>query len=523
MLLSCVVAQTQLTFKRPGAGGPEGNDGPPVLSVSQLVRGANRLLELRFPRLCVEGEVSNLRIVASGHAYFTLKDDFSNLSVMMWRSNVERLKFDLRDGHAVRVYGGLGVYVKSGQFQMYAERAEPAGMGALMQQLEALKRTLDAEGLFDRERKRPLPRWPRRIGVVTSGHGAAIHDILEVARQRCPSKILLAPSKVQGPDAPRTLVRGLARLCRHDVDVIIIGRGGGSVEDLWAFNDERLARTIARCPVPVVSAVGHEVDVSISDLVADVRAATPSHAAELVVPNQRALMRSVADLRRRLERSIERLALDNRTRLDTDRARLAGHGRRVVGPRRARLRALERRLASLHPRARLAQDARRLSEIRARLLRVGEKLADQARARLGTANEAMVVHADTLGAAQRERLDVLRTRLEALGGQMSVASRARLDSAQASLQRKGPAIAERGRLRLARAVASLDALSPLSVLSRGYAVVTDVDGRALTRAGATEVGAQLDVRLSQGSLRVTVDELDQVDANHSVRMEREGS
>ncbi len=454
-----------------------------MLSVSQLVRGANRLLELRFPRLCVEGEVSNLRIVASGHAYFTLKDDFSNLPVTMWRSNVERLQFEMLDGHAIRVYGGLGIFVKSGRFQMYAERAEPAGLGALMQQLEELKRTLAAEGLFDAARKRPLPRWPRRIGVVTSAHGAAIHDVLKVARRRCPSRILLAPAVVQGPDAPRTVVRGLRRLARFDdIDVIIIGRGGGSVEDLWAFNDERIARAIAECPVPVVSAVGHEVDVSVSDMVADVRAATPSAAAELVVPDRAALVQTLDGWQRRLTRSMERAALDARSRLEGDRARLGGHAQRLVTPVRARLRALERRLAAVHPRARVLLHRQRLSVLRQRLLAAGRSLAEPA----------------------GQRMQAAQIRLRELGQALPGRARTRLESAGHRLERGGRAIGERGRLRLARAAAALDALSPLSVLSRGYSVVTDAEGRALTEASAVSSGEPIRVKLSVGALAATV-------------------
>lgn len=482
------MAQGELSFRR-GGSGPQrgGNGGPPVITVSQLVQGVNRLLELRFPRLCVEGEVSGCRIVASGHAYFTLKDDFASVPVTMWRSNVERLNFEMRDGQMLRVFGGVGIYVKSGKFQMYAERCEPAGLGARMQELEALKRTLQAEGLFDAERKRPLPRWPRRIGVVTSGHGAAIHDILKVARRRCPSRILLAPAVVQGPDAPRTIIRGIKRLCRfEDVDVIIVGRGGGSVEDLWAFNDERLARTIAASPVPIVSAVGHEVDVSVSDLVADVRAATPSHAAELVVPDLAGIEQRLSTQQRRLERAIERAALDVRARLDGERGRLLAHGQRLVSAPRARLRLLERRLGNVHPRAKVAADAQRLASLRARLERAGTHLSKDARARFEEA----------------------RAELHALGGGLPQAERARLEAARVRLERGGRAIGERGRLRLAKAAASLTALSPLSVLARGYAVVTGPQGRALTRGGAVKPGDALQVRLSSGRLRATVTEVE---------------
>lgn len=477
------MAQSELSFRRPGAPKRGGAEGPPVISVSQLVKGVNRLLELRFPRLCVEGEVSGLRIVASGHAYFTLKDDFASVSVTMWRSNVERLKFEMLDGQMLRVFGNVGLYIKSGKFQMYAERCEPAGLGARMQELEALKRTLQAEGLFEADRKRPLPRWPRRIGVVTSGHGAAIHDILKVARRRCPSRILLAPAVVQGPDAPRTIIRGIKRLCGYDdIDVIIVGRGGGSVEDLWAFNDERLARTIAACPVPVVSAVGHEVDVSVSDMVADVRAATPSHAAELVVPDLAGLEHRLDGMRRRMTRAVERAALDTRARLDGERARLTAHGQRMVAPARTRLRALDRRLSKVHPRAKVAADGQRLAILERRLERAGGGLSATARA----------------------RFEAARAELHAHGGALAQTERARLETARVALERGGRAIGERGRLRLAKAAASLNALSPLSVLARGYAVVSDAQGAALTDAKGVKAGDAVSVRLSSGGLQATV-------------------
>lgn len=486
------MAQSQLSFRKPGSGPPGPGEKPPVLTVSQLVKGANRLLELRFPRLCVEGEVSNLRIVGSGHAYFTLKDDFANLPITMWRSNVERLNFQMKDGQMLRVHGSLGIFVKSGRFQMYAERTEPAGLGARMQELEALKKALLAEGLFEADRKRSLPRWPRRIGVVTSAHGAAIHDILKVARRRCPSRILLASAVVQGPDAPRTIVRGIKRLCEYDdIDVIIIGRGGGSVEDLWAFNDERLARAIAACPVPIVSAVGHEVDISVSDMVADVRAATPSHAAELVVPDRASFQQRLETMQRRMTRAVERAALDARSRLDGDKGRLLGHGQRLVTPARVRMRALERRLANVHPRAKVAADAQRLATLRIRLERAGNGLSKGARA----------------------RFEAAQAQLHAGGARLAKDERQRLEAAQVRLQRGGRAIGERGRLRLAKSAASLHALSPLSVLARGYAVVAAADGAALTSAAGVAVGDAVDVRLSNGSVSATVTAVEPGDAS----------
>ncbi|MBC8067075.1 MAG: exodeoxyribonuclease VII large subunit, partial [Deltaproteobacteria bacterium] len=313
------MGQTELSFRpqTPARSGPE------VLSVGALVRMAHGALDARFGMVWVEGEVSNLRVGAAGHGFFTLKDDEAMLPVAMWRSSIERLRFRLQDGQHLRVCGRVGIFAKQGRFQMYAERAEPAGLGARMLELEQRKAKLAAEGLFAVARKRPLPRLPRTVGVITSAHGAVLHDILQVAERRCPMRFLLAHANVQGEDAPRSLVRALVRLQRRpEVEVIILGRGGGSAEDLWAFNDERLARAIAACRVPVVSAVGHEVDVTICDLVADVRAATPSQAAELVVPDHAAL-RSALEVRTgRLHRALQRHGLDRRARLEQGLLRL---------------------------------------------------------------------------------------------------------------------------------------------------------------------------------------------------------
>jgi exodeoxyribonuclease VII large subunit len=410
-----------------------------VMTVSEAVRAANRVLEHRFSRIWVEGEVSNLKVAASGHAFFTLKDDEAALPAAMWRSSMQRLRFQLEEGQRLRVFGRLGIYDRQGRFQLYVERAEPAGLGELMAQLEQLKAKLSAEGLFDADRKRPLPPWPRVIGVVTSPAGAAIHDVIKVARRRCPSRIVLSPAVVQGDEAPASLVDALDRIQRTpDLDVVIIGRGGGSVEDLWAFNDEALARAVAAARVPVVSAVGHEIDVTLCDLVADLRAATPSHGAELVVPDRAQRADALTDLRHRLERALRKRVLDERGRLERLAHGLGIVGRLLTAPARARLLDLHGRLRQQHPRARLARD--------------------------------------------RRRLDVLRTRLVSEGQRMTRSQR----------------------LRLARAAGKLEALSPLAVMGRGYAVVTDAARRVLTDAGQTKANEELEVRLYRGRLRTKV-------------------
>lgn len=437
-------------------------DAPHVYSVSELVGRAHRCVEQNFPPLWVEGEITNLRVVSSGHAYFTLRDNQSILPVAMWRSALARQRHRLAEGQSFRVYGRLGIYAAQGKFQMYAERAEPAGLGARMLQLEQLKARLAAEGLFARERKRPLPTWPRVVGVVTSATGAAIHDILKVARRRCPVRILLSPAQVQGDDAAFSLVRALQRLQRvAGVDVIIVGRGGGASEDLWAFNDEALARAVAACPVPVVSAVGHEVDITICDFVADVRAATPSHAAELVVPDRDTLCHRLAQLERRLVLSTKRRVLDERSRVELLSRRLGALGHRLALAPRRRLDALLARLGQQHPRARLARDRRRLVALSARLFELHP----------------------------RHRI---------------AAARRRLLTAEHALYERGRLLAQPARLRLARAAAALNALSPLAVLERGFSVVADAAGAVITDATRVAAGDALDIRLARGSIDAQV-------------------
>ncbi|MGA9655938.1 MAG: exodeoxyribonuclease VII large subunit, partial [Polyangia bacterium] len=244
--------------------------------MSELVRAARLTLESRFADLRVEGEISGLKRSANGHLYFTLKDAEAQLDCVMYAREAARLRFRLQDGQQVRCRGRLTIYEARGRFQLSVHAIEPAGAGALALAFEQLKQSLAAEGLFDPERKRPLPFLPRRLGVVTSAQGAVIRDIVRVAHRRFPVPILLAPTPVQGEGAAAAIVAALAEIVKvPDVDVVIVARGGGSMEDLWAFNDEALARAIAACPIPVISAVGHETDFTIADFVADLRAPTP--------------------------------------------------------------------------------------------------------------------------------------------------------------------------------------------------------------------------------------------------------
>src|SRR5881392_3322538 len=316
------------------------SSGRAVLTVSQLTEQLRVLLEERFPAVWVEGEISNFRSYGSGHAYFTLKDADAQLRCVIFRTRAQRIRFQPADGLHVVAFGSVEVYAQRGEYQLVIELLEPRGLGALQLAFEQLKERLAAEGLFDARRKRPLPRFPRKIGIVTSPSGAAIRDMLRVIGRRFGEiHIVLAPARVQGDGAAAEVAQGIRELnALGGVDVIIVGRGGGSLEDLWAFNDEMLARTIAASKIPVISAVGHEVDYTIADFVADVRAATPSNAAELVVKEKRAVADALGELSRRLIRAMSRRLAAQRDRLETIRER-----RVLTDPRRP-LRELSRRV-----------------------------------------------------------------------------------------------------------------------------------------------------------------------------------
>ena len=292
---------------------------PKYLSVTQLTYALKRLIEdnLLLEGIWIQGEISNFTRHSSGHCYFTLKDEGSRLSCVMFRSQAYQLTFKPADGIAVAARGRISVYEKSGQYQLYVEEMQPAGLGDLHQAFERLKQKLAAEGLFDPERKRPLPSLPQQIGLITSPTGAAIQDMIKVLRRRRPNlDILIIPAQVQGTEAPASLVKALELAAKFTrLDLVIIGRGGGSLEELWAFNDEQVARAIAAFPRPVIAAVGHETDFTIADFVADLRAPTPSAAAELAVPDQMALQRGLDLLRQRLNQGVTRLIQKRRREL----------------------------------------------------------------------------------------------------------------------------------------------------------------------------------------------------------------
>ena len=291
-------------------------EGRQTLSVTQLNEYLKMVIEgdRVLSNVFVRGEISNFKLYSSGHAYFTLKDDAGQLKSVMFRSYFSRMAFMPEDGMRVIAHGRVSVYETSGQYQLYVDDMQPDGAGSLAMRFEQLKRKLAAEGLFDESRKRPLPPMPRRIGVVTSPSGAAVHDIINVLGRRFPAaEMILYPSEVQGAQAPAQLISGVEFFSMTGlVDVIILGRGGGSAEDLWAFNDEYLARAVASCSVPVISAVGHESDFTICDFVADRRAPTPSAAAEIAVPDMGEILRGLSGLKMGLQTSMQKLIVQER-------------------------------------------------------------------------------------------------------------------------------------------------------------------------------------------------------------------
>jgi exodeoxyribonuclease VII large subunit len=437
---------------------------PRPLSVTELTAAVRTLLEDRFRLVTVAGEISNCRPWSSGHFYFTLKDERCQLRAVMFRTEARTLKFRPAEGMRVVARGRLAVYDVKGEYQLVCDTLTPDGPGARHAAFEALKQRLRAEGLFDTSRKRPLPILPRRIGVVTSLDGAAVRDVLRILTSRHSGvRMVVRAARVQGAGAADDLVRALNAIVRvPELDVIILGRGGGSAEDLWAFNDEGLARAIARCPVPVISAVGHEVDFTIADFVADVRAATPSNAAEIVVDR-----------------------LDNFcARIDRAERRL-GAMMRLAGARRRQ----------------------RLDRLRATLDRWPARVAlrgrdqDQLRLRAGHALQRALTRA-------AQRLELAERRLERRNVRRVVADlRAQLTAADHRLRAIMAARRMTAVSRTAALGARLDALSPLAVLARGYAVCwDDTRTRIIRAADSVRPGDRVHVTLAEGELNCKVEE-----------------
>ena len=433
-----------------------------ALSVSQLNNRARLLLEDVFAQVWVEGEISNLAKPASGHLYFTLKDSQAQVRCALFRQNAARVRQALRDGLAVRVRGKVSLFEGRGDYQLILDTVEPAGDGALRLAFEALKEKLSAEGLFASERKRALPAHPQRIGIVSSPTGAVIRDIISVFRRRAPQVALtLIPTAVQGREATAQIVRALQLADRAGFDAIILARGGGSLEDLWCFNEEAVARAVADCVTPIVSAVGHETDVSISDFVADVRAPTPSAAAELLAPDS-------SDLQRRLDSLNRRLALSLRTRLSREQLRLDGLARRLR-----------------HPGERLRQQAQRLDDLDMRLRRAFAQQSTSRQERLARLDGRL--HAQHPGRA----LALLRQRLDSLGERLPRAIELQL---------------RQQRRQLENLAQTLHIVSPLATLGRGYSILLDERGQAVRSAAQTHPGQRLKARLGEGELDVRVED-----------------
>jgi exodeoxyribonuclease VII large subunit len=435
-----------------------------IYSVSRLNKEVRLLLESGLPLLWLEGEISNFAAPASGHWYFSLKDSQAQVRCAMWRQRNSSLRFRPKEGMLVLARARVGLYEPRGEYQLIVEHLEESGEGALKREFEKLKARLAAEGLFAAERKRPLPAVPRRIGVVTSPTGAAIHDILRVLRARYPAAgVLLYPTAVQGAAAVPEIVRAIETASRRrDCDVLIVARGGGSLEDLWCFNDERVARALAACSLPTISGIGHEVDFTIADFVADLRAPTPSAAALAAVPDRSTRLQELVSLE----------------------ARVGGAMGRYLRGRGLELGALAQRLQISHPGARLAQHAQRLDDLEQRM--------------------RLALRASVLG--RRQRLETLATRL------WRENPRHRLEvlcahAAQLRQRLSAAATAKLGALeqRLALASRTLDAVSPLATLGRGFAVVSRVDdGHLLRDARDAPAGTEIEARLARGSVRARV-------------------
>lgn len=432
-------------------------------TVRDLIAAVRTQLEREYTDVWLEGEVSNLRAHPSGHMYFTLKDEHAQIRVVMFRSSARLLRFKPENGMQVIVRGRVTVYEERGELQISAEYLEPKGAGALQIAFEQLKAKLEAEGLFEAARKKPLPALPQRIGIVTSPQAAALRDILNILRRRHhTASVLIYPAQVQGEAAATEVSAGIRWFNKaRTVEVIIVARGGGSVEDLAAFNHEGLARIVASSHIPVISAVGHETDFTIIDFVADLRASTPSAAAELVIRSRQEIEQNSESLRERLARAIRYRLLMARQSL----TQLAQHG------------TFARMMDSLGRRQ------QRVDELAYRLENAERRILEQNRRRWETA-AAAVRHYDV-----RQRLSAMHEQLESRTAALGAAFRAVL------LQRRS---------RLERLAGSLEALSPVAILERGYALVFDASGKLLKDSAAVKPGEDISARLAKGEIRAVV-------------------
>lgn len=434
-----------------------------AISVSVLLQRAKSALERALPLCWVNGEISGFKRAASGHCYFDLKDDAAQIACVLYRNRAALVGFELKDGAQVELRVRPAIYEPRGSLQFAVEQARLAGVGRLYEAFLRLKAKLEAEGLFADDLKRELPAFPQRIGLITSSKAAALADMLRVLRDRWPrAQVILYPASVQGADAPRELLSALsAANSRAECDVLIIGRGGGSLEDLWAFNDEALTRAVAASTIPIVSAVGHETDVTLCDFAADVRALTPTAAAALVTPEREAMLATVSDFG-------ERIADALRDRLDRFGERLDRASERLRGGSSALLAPWRETLLRMNSRLHRAVTAM-VPLQRSRLARVNQRLA-----------------------LQLQRAPVSAVHVERIGLRLDAALSNRLTAQQT---------------RLDRAVQALQLLNPQQVLDRGYSVVFDAAGRALTDAASVTTGADVRIRLRRGEIGARVTDI----------------
>lgn len=437
-----------------------------IFTVTRLNSAVRMILEQDLGLVWLTGELSNLAMPSSGHWYFSLKDISAQVRCAMFKGNNRRVPFRPQDGMQVLVQARVSLYEPRGDYQLIIESMQPAGDGMLALRFEELKRRLGAEGLFDEGRKRPLPREPRAVGLVTSATGAALHDMLTVLGRRAPDlPVFIYPTQVQGSAAIGQIVAAIALANRRaEVDVLIVGRGGGSLEDLWCFNEEAVARAIAHSTIPVVSAVGHEVDVTISDFAADLRAPTPSAAAELVAPDRSARAQRLVHLKQRLVQAISR------------RQTAARHGFAL----------LQKRLDHQDPKRRLEQQSQRLDELSGRLQQLLNLRLHQGERRLANLELRLQARSpEKLLAAGKRRHQLAQERLH-------------------TLMNKRQDLAAH---RLAMLSARLDGISPLATLGRGYSITRTPSGEVISRAAQVSPGQQLVTTLAEGSLRVRVEEV----------------
>jgi exodeoxyribonuclease VII large subunit len=479
-----------------------------VWKVSELTERIGDLLESAFRDVWIEGEVSNYHAAQSGHLYFTLKDARSQIRCVCFRDQVRGLKFRPEDGLHITVRGSLGVYEPRGEYQVYVTHIEPVGLGALQLAFEQLKKKLQAQGLFDQARKKPLPILPRCIGVITSPTGAAIRDILRVLKRRFANvHVQLYPVKVQGDTAAAEIVAALGHFSRaRSADVVIVARGGGSLEDLWSFNEERVARAIAACEIPVITGIGHETDFTIADFVADMRAPTPSAAAEIVVQSRREFERQIAAHSRDLVQQMRYLLSERRHRV---RDLQAHRGfRQIEILLRRRHQQLDELSASLGAVLRL-----RLAAARQTVTRAGTQIlsfdlrarATVLRRRIEQQRESLLSAVERVVARKQRRFTLARVGLAALD------LRARVGKLRRALDERGrdlgvgmDRVLVAKRRRLEAAALQLNERSPFQLLERGYAIAYDTSGKVLRSPDQVEPGDDISLRLARGQLDATV-------------------